>query len=216
MKLNPHPAGQLELNVPRINGHPIRGMQHKYREAEMLVEYLKTHPEVNSILFTGGDPLIMKSSVLRRYIEPLLAPELEHVLSIRIGTKATAYWPYRFLTDPDADDLLRLFVEVRQAGRHLALMSHYSHPRELETAEAQEAVRRIHNTGAVIRCQAPLIRHVNDDSRTWADLWRLELRLGAIPNRWGNPSSRVSIPTPSGSTSSFPPSACMSSSSRRA
>ena len=30
--LNPHPAGQVELNVPMVNGDPLPGMQHKYRE----------------------------------------------------------------------------------------------------------------------------------------------------------------------------------------
>src|SRR5215813_10084053 len=31
-ELNPHPAGQMEHNIPVINGHELRGMQHKYRE----------------------------------------------------------------------------------------------------------------------------------------------------------------------------------------
>jgi L-lysine 2,3-aminomutase len=32
MKLNPHPAGQMEYNVPSINGEKLLGIQHKYRE----------------------------------------------------------------------------------------------------------------------------------------------------------------------------------------
>ena len=216
--LNPHPAGQVELNVPLLNGEPLAGSQHKYREtvlffpaagqtchayctycfrwaqfvgvdelkfanhqADALVDYLKRHPEVSSVLITGGDPMIMKTSVLRRYIELLLDPELEHIQAIRIGTKAPGYWPQRFVTDPDADDLMRLFEDVQRAGRHLAIMAHYSHPRELRTRIARRAVRRIQSTGAVIRCQAPLIRHVNDSADTWAELWRLEERLGAVP-----------------------------------
>lgn len=217
-RLNPHPAGQMELNVPQLDGQPLPGMQHKYRDtvlffpapgqtchayctycfrwpqfvgidelkfaarqAETLVGYLRQHKEVSNVLFTGGDPMIMRTPVLRRFIEPLLDPKLEHITTIRIGTKATAYWPYRFVTDPDADDLLRLFEEVKAAGRHVAIMSHYSHPVELSTPVAQTAVRRIQETGAVVRCQAPLIRHVNDDADTWADLWRTEVRLGAVP-----------------------------------
>ena len=31
-ELNPHPAGQMEQNIPEINGHKLPGMQHKYRE----------------------------------------------------------------------------------------------------------------------------------------------------------------------------------------
>src|SRR4029079_12558067 len=32
MRLNPHPAGQLDLNVPQFHGRPLHGLQHKYRE----------------------------------------------------------------------------------------------------------------------------------------------------------------------------------------
>jgi L-lysine 2,3-aminomutase len=49
-------------------------------------------------------------------IEPLLAPELAHIQNIRIGTKSVAYWPQRFVTDRDADDLLRLFEKVVASG----------------------------------------------------------------------------------------------------
>ena len=85
------------------------------------------------------------------------------------------------MTDPDAEDCLRLFEEIVAAGRHLAIMGHYSHPAELAPEVAKEAVRRIRATGAEIRMQAPLIRHVNDDPMLWADLWREGVKLGMIP-----------------------------------
>ena len=130
-----------------------------------LVAYLGEHPEVTSVLITGGDPMIMSEAVLRRYIEPLIDPRnrLDQLESIRIGTKSLAYWPQRFVTDPDADATLRLFGEVVASGRTLALMAHFSHPRELEPPVLREAVRRITGAGAVIRTQAPLIRSINDD-----------------------------------------------------
>ena len=149
--------------------------------ARDLVAYLKAHPEVSDVLITGGDPMIMRTRVLRRYIEPLLSPELEHVQNIRIGTKAVAYWPQRFVSDEDADDCLRLFDQVADAGRHLAIMGHYSHPVELEPVISREAIRRIRNTGAQIRMQGPLIRHVNDSPEAWAALWQTGVRLGLIP-----------------------------------
>ena len=216
--LNPHPAGQLELNVPSPGGASIEGMQHKYREtvlffpaagqtchayctycfrwaqfvgidelkfatqeAATLVDYLRGHRQVSSVLITGGDPMVMKANVLRRYIEPLLDPTLDHIHSIRLGPKAPAYWPYRFVTDADADDLLRLFERVAESGRHLAVMAHYSHPREMDTPVAQEAVRRIQRAGATVRCQAPLIRRVNDSADLWAQMWRRQVRMGAVP-----------------------------------
>jgi L-lysine 2,3-aminomutase len=151
------------------------------REAEDLVAYLRAHPEVTDVLVTGGDPMIMKTKILRRVLEPLLSPGLEHVQTLRIGTKALAYWPQRFVSDDDADDLLRFFEELVAAGRNVAVMGHYSHPVELEPRVAREAVRRVRATGAEIRMQAPLIKHVNDNSQAWADLWREGVRQGLIP-----------------------------------
>ena len=159
----------------------LKDLKFQAHETGDLVDYLKVHPEVTDVLITGGDPMIMRTKVLRRYIEPLLAPELEHVQNIRIGTKAVAYWPQRFVSDEDADDCLWLFEEIVAAGRHLAVMGHYSHPVELETGVSRDAVRRIRSTGAQVRMQAPLIKHVNDDPAAWADLWRTGVRLGLIP-----------------------------------
>ncbi|MFD0657662.1 KamA family radical SAM protein [Thermocatellispora tengchongensis] len=216
MRLNPHPAGQLDLNLPRIGHEPIPGMQHKYPETVLyfpkqgqtchayctycfrwaqfvgepdlkmasddvhqLTGYLKEHPEVTNVLFTGGDPMIMGEPVLSRYVEPLLG--LEQLESIRIGTKSLAYWPQRYVTDPDADDTLRLFERVVESGRNLAFMAHFSHPREMESPMVEKAVRRILDTGAVIRTQAPLIRSINDDPATWQTMWRRQLSLGMVP-----------------------------------
>src|SRR5260370_8775551 len=83
---------------------------------------------VTSVLITGGDPMIMGAGVLRRYIEPLLEPGLEHLESIRLGSKSLAYWPQRFVTDPDADDTLRLFEPVVASGPTRAFMPHLSPP----------------------------------------------------------------------------------------
>lgn len=156
-------------------------MKFQTREADDAARYLAAHSEVSDVLITGGDPLIMRTQALRAYIEPMLRPELEHITNLRLGTKSVAYWPHRFVTDPDADDLLRLFEEVVASGRHLAVMGHYNHPVELSTKVAQQAIARIRSTGAEIRMQSPLLRHINDDPAVWADLWRTGVRLGCVP-----------------------------------
>jgi hypothetical protein len=50
------------------------------------------------------------------------------------------------LTNPEFDDLMRLFERIVAAGKHLAVMDHFSHPRELEPDIAAAAVRRIRPT----------------------------------------------------------------------
>ncbi len=218
LKLNPHPAGQLEHNVPMIDGEKIFGMQHKYREtvlffpsqgqtchayctfcfrwpqfvgmedlkfaskeAELLVKYVQDNPEVTDVLFTGGDPLIMKTKHLETYIRPLLDANIPNLRHIRIGSKALAYWPYRFITDDDADDLLALFEDVKRAGKHLAFMAHFNHPVELRGDGVAEAIKRILKTGAVIRTQSPVLKHINDSSEIWAEMLKKQVSLGCIP-----------------------------------
>jgi KamA family protein len=150
-------------------------------EAEELVQYLKVHTEVTDVLFTGGDPLMMKTKIFARYLRKLIHADLPHLKTIRIGTKALSYWPYRFIDDTDADDLLHLFDEVSAAGKHLAIMAHFNCVEELATDTVRNAIGRIRSTGAQIRTQSPLLRHINDKSESWIALWKQQVNLGCIP-----------------------------------
>jgi KamA family protein len=218
VSLNPHPAGQLEHNIPRVNGKPIKGIQHKYRETVLffpgqgqtchayctfcfrwpqfvgddslkiatretgeLIEYLRAHPEVTDVLFTGGDPMIMKAKVLAAYINPLLEAKLPNLHTIRIGSKSLAYWPYRYLTDNDAEETLQLFKKVKEHGLVLAFMAHFNHPQELETEAVKLATERILSTGAQIRTQSPIMKHINDSALAWSKMWRKQVDMGMIP-----------------------------------
>jgi len=219
LQLNPHPAGQMELNVPQLkDGTKLYGMQHKYdetclffpsqsqtchayctfcfrwpqfvgmdemkfamREGEQLVQYLKEHPEISDVLFTGGDPMIMKASMFSVYTDALLDAKLPNLKTIRIGTKAISYWPYKFLTDSDADETLKNFEKIVKSGTHLAIMAHFNHLAELSTDPIKEAIKRIRNTGAQIRTQSPLLAHINDDANMWAEMWQKQVSLGCIP-----------------------------------
>ena len=60
--------------------------------------------QVSDILFTGGDPMFMKTRLIKEYFEPFKDPTfLPHIKNLRIGTRALTFWPQRFTTDDDAD-----------------------------------------------------------------------------------------------------------------
>lgn len=164
---------------PQFTG--INELKFAMKEAALLHKYLHKHTKVSDVLFTGGDPLTANARILSTYIEPLLGEEFEHIKNIRIGSKSLAYWPYRFLTDKDADDLLRLFEKITKAGKHLAFQAHFNHPVELSTDAVKQAVERIRNTGAQIRTQSPLLRHINNKPQIWAQMWREQVSLGMVP-----------------------------------
>ncbi len=150
-------------------------------ESRRFQTYMREHKEITDVLFTGGDPMVMTLKKLEAYILPLLEPEFDHIQNIRIGTKSLGYWPYKYVTDKDADDVIRLFEKVSDAGKHLAIMAHFSHGVELETDIVKEAVRRIRNTGAEIRSQSPVLKHINDKPGIWSEMWKEQVRQGIIP-----------------------------------
>jgi len=216
--LNPHPAGQQLLNVPKLEEETLEGVQHKYREtvlffpsqgqvchsyctfcfrwaqfigdkelrfsakeADHLHRYLATHKNISDLLVTGGDPMVMKTNHLVSYLEPLLKAEFDHIQTIRIGTKSLTFWPQRYVTDKDADELIALFSKLVKAGKHVALMAHFNHWREMDTPMVKRAIQRIKDAGVTIRTQAPLLDNINNDPEIWAKMWRMQVKLGLIP-----------------------------------
>ncbi len=217
-KLNPHPAGQLEYNVPELDGEKLHGVQHKYRETmlffpsqgqtchayctfcfrwpqftnmhdikfsmkeiDLIIEYIKLHPEITDLLITGGDPMVMKASIFDTYISKIIDADIEHLQTIRIGSKSLSFWPYRYLTDSDADEMISAFEKITKSGLNLSFMAHFNHPMELETDAVQKAVKRIRETGAIIRTQSPVLNHINAHGDIWADMWRKQVNLGMVP-----------------------------------
>ena len=218
LELNPHPAGQIEYNMPKFQEVKLKGVQHKYRETmlffpsqgqtchayctfcfrwtqfvgmndlkfamkeiQLVIDYLKASPKVTDVLFTGGDPLIMRTKILKGYIEALLDAKIPNLKTIRLGSKALTFHPYRFVTDPDANELLRVFEKARKSGVHISFMAHFNHPVELHTDIVQQAIERILHTGAVIRTQSPIMKNINDQADAWATMWQRQVELGCIP-----------------------------------
>ncbi len=218
LSLNPHPAGQMDKNVPMLDNKKVNGIQHKYREtmlffptqgqtchayctfcfrwpqftglegqrfamkdADTMVRYIKEHPELTDILFTGGDPMIMSAKLFSIYINALLDAKIKTIKTIRIGTKTLSFWPYRYLTDRDSPELLGLFKKITDAGIHLSIMSHINHPREISTEACERAISAIRKTGAVIRSQSPILNRINADADTWSRMWKEQVNLGIVP-----------------------------------
>jgi len=164
---------------PQFTG--ISELKFAMKEVDLLIEYIKAHPTITDLIFTGGDPLIMSTKLIKSYVEPILEAKIPHLQNIRFGTKTLTFWPYRFTKDHDAKELLELFKKIVDYGYHLAFMAHFNHPREFKTSQAQEAIARIQETGAIIRTQAPLLRHINDSAEVWASMWKDQVKLGMVP-----------------------------------
>ncbi|MGB4655278.1 MAG: KamA family radical SAM protein [Bacteroidales bacterium] len=164
---------------PQFSG--MSNFKFAMNETDLLAQYLLKNNKVTDVLFTGGDPMTMSARILSAYIDILLQPEFKNIHTIRIGTKSLSYWPYRYTKDKDSEEILKLFERIVKAGKNLAFQAHFNHPAELKTAEVEEAIKKIRATGAQIRTQSPLLKHINDKPDIWAEMWRKQVDLGCIP-----------------------------------
>ncbi|SDD69991.1 L-lysine 2,3-aminomutase [Paenibacillus sp. UNCCL117] len=121
------------------------------------IEYIASRPEINNVLLTGGDSLILATSKLRRILEQLRS--IDHVKIIRLGSKIPVFNPMRIYED---EQLLETIREHSSPERRIYVMAHINHPREI-TAEAKRGFEALHQAGAIVVNQTPVLRGINDD-----------------------------------------------------
>ncbi|MDQ7038467.1 MAG: KamA family radical SAM protein [Aquificota bacterium] len=145
------------------------------RDVSEGLEYIRNHPEINNVLLTGGDPLILATKKLEKILTALA--DIPHVRIVRIGSKMTAVNPFRISDDPALLELFEWFNA--KTGKQLYLMNHFNHPREL-TKEARQAVDLVHRTGTVQTNQTPILKGINDDAEVIRELIE-ELSFMGVP-----------------------------------
>jgi len=133
-------------------------------DVEPGLQYISQHPEINNVLLTGGDPLILATKKLRMIIERLRA--IDHVKIIRIGSKLPAFNPMRIYED---QELLDLIKEHSSPEKRIYIMAHITHPREI-TEQSRKAFQALHEAGAIVVNQTPVLKGVNDDPEVLGEL----------------------------------------------
>lgn len=78
------------------------------RQVDDAVRYVQDNPEINNVLLSGGDALMLPNSILRRYLSELSA--IETLDFIRIGSRVPVVFPEKILEDVE---LLKLLTEFR-------------------------------------------------------------------------------------------------------
>lgn len=137
------------------------------------LDYISKHPEINNVLLTGGDPLLMATRRIRDIFSKIR--EIDHVNIIRIGTKMPAFNPWRVLDDPA---LLEAIREYSTGKKRIYIMAHFDHPREL-TDDAVRGLEALMQAGAIVVNQCPIIKGVNDDAVALRTLFEKLSFIGA-------------------------------------
>lgn len=129
--------------------------------------YLSSHREVNDVILSGGDPLLLPLPKLERILKSLR--RIKHVQVIRIGTRVPCALPARVTEE----------LAAVLAGYHPIYANiHFNHPWEI-TPESKRACTLLANAGIPLGSQTVLLRGVNDQVEVLGELFQklLELRV---------------------------------------
>ncbi len=144
----------------------LKGNKETTINIEEGLKYIRNHPEVDNVLLTGGDTLMLKTEKLDYIIGQIR--RIKHIKVIRIGSKIPAYNPYRILND---DSLVEMLKKYSEPSRRIYLMCHFDHPKEI-TPQSREAIRRIIDAGIICLNQNPIIRGISDSPAVMKKLWK--------------------------------------------
>ena len=138
-------------------------------ETSGMTAYLAEHPEVQEILFTGGDPLTLDD---RRLLEILQTfRNLRPDLVFRLATRTPSVLPQRI-----TEELCRGLTQLGP----LWVITQFNHPDEL-TGESRLALKTLRRAGLPVMNQTVLLKGINDSSSLLADLFQSLLTLGVKP-----------------------------------
>ncbi|HKB96032.1 MAG TPA: lysine-2,3-aminomutase-like protein, partial [Rhizomicrobium sp.] len=140
---------------------PGEGNALSKEDFEAALAYIAAHPEIWEVILTGGDPFILSARRAAELTSRLAA--IPHIKVIRWHTRVP-------VTDPDrVTDALVAALHAPGATTYVAV--HANHAREF-SSDARAAIARLVDGGIPLVSQSVLLRGVNDNARTLADLMR--------------------------------------------
>jgi EF-P beta-lysylation protein EpmB len=125
---------------------------------ESIRQYLQMHQEIEEVILSGGDPLMLDDPQLDRILEGLCANP--NIKRIRIHSRLPVVLPERI-----TDQLLQTLTRHKS----LILVIHCNHPNELDTT-VKQALLSLHQAGVRLYNQSVLLRGVNDNVETLCEL----------------------------------------------
>lgn len=202
---NEHKAVQGFLDEPLQEQEysPVTGLIHKYKSRVLLVttqacaihcrycfrrnfpyqehaqsrtewstalRYIETHPSVNEVILSGGDPLSLNDKSLAALLRKV--ERIQTIKRIRIHTRMLPCLPQRV-----TDSLCQLLESL---SCQVILVAHCNHPNELADDTAQ-AFNKLKKAGVTLLNQSVLLKSVNNDAETLANLSEQLFQQGVLP-----------------------------------
>lgn len=138
----------------------ITQCSHPYEDNfEQVLEYLYKHKEINDLLITGGDPLILDTPRITKILDAISS--IQHIKVIRIGTRIPITLPMRI--DAELLDTLAQY-------NNLYVNIHINHVSEL-TFESRKAILSLANKGIPLGSQTVFLSGINNNESSLRKLF---------------------------------------------
>ncbi|SNY73493.1 EF-P beta-lysylation protein EpmB [Enterobacter sp. CC120223-11] len=149
---------------------PYADNQGNKRNWQAALDYISAHPELDEIIFSGGDPLMAKDHELTWLLDALEA--IPHIKRLRIHSRLPIVIPAR-ITDVLTERFTRSSLQI-------LLVNHINHAQEIDD-EFRQAMRKLKTAGVTLLNQSVLLRGVNDNAQTLANLSNALFDAGVMP-----------------------------------
>jgi len=156
----------------RMVGLPTKEIMCRFND---VVKYIEKHEEINNVLITGGDPFVLPTRVIEEFLEKLST--ISHLDFIRFGTRVPVTFPDRILED---GKLLTLLQNNSLKDRRIYVVTQFNHPKEI-TKKSISAVNKLIRSGVIVNNQTVLLKGVNDNPETLAELQNRLVSIGVNP-----------------------------------
>ncbi|WP_127718128.1 KamA family radical SAM protein [Halobacteriovorax sp. HLS] len=137
------------------------------------ISYLKSHTEINEIIFSGGDPFILSDEKLSFYIDQF--SKIEHIKYIRFHTRVPTTLPSRI-----TPELISLLNKTAKLFNKLIITIHTNHVDEFSSS-VENSIKLLKQIDCELLSQSVLLKGVNDSSLELKNLIEKLIELGVRP-----------------------------------
>jgi lysine 2,3-aminomutase len=155
----------------RLVGLPTEEIIERFEDA---AAYIKQNENINNVLISGGDPLVLDTEVIKKILSIL--SDFPQLKFIRFGSKTPVTFPSRF----EDDGLLRVLSRYSHPDRRIYVVTQFNHPKEI-TKQSINAVDNLIKSGVIVNNQTVLLKGVNDNPETLANLQNNLVSIGVNP-----------------------------------
>ncbi len=139
-------------------------------EWHSVIDYLKAHPQINEVILSGGDPLMMKDSLLADKVRQIEA--LPQIKRLRIHSRLPVVIPARV-----CDAMISWITTSRL---DIVMVWHINHANEID-AEVKQAAIRLKQAGVTLLNQGVILKGVNDNVDAQVALSETLFDAGILP-----------------------------------